>query len=163
MSAVGPRAAAYWSRGPADLFVELDSGPQGLSAAQAAERLEAVGPNSVAALSSDTALRQLLRQFASPLVLILAFGAVVSLLAGEWVDASIILAIVLGSTLLGFVQEYRASNAVAELRSRLALSVRVLRDGAPSTVPATGIVPGDVVLLAAGNLVPADGLVIEAS
>ena len=77
-------------------------------------------------------------------------------------DAGIILTIVLGSTLLGFYQEYRASAAVEELKRRLALTCRVVRDGLEQTVPASAIVPGDVIVLSAGNLIPADGLVIEA-
>ena len=109
-----------------------------------------------------TALRLLLRQFESPLVLILIFAAVVSLALRQWVDAVIILSIVLGSTLLGFYQEYRASAAVEELKRRLALTCRVVRDGLEQTVPASAIVPGDVIVLSAGNLIPADGLVIEA-
>ena len=109
-----------------------------------------------------TALRLLLRQFESPLVLILVFAAVVSLALRQWVDAGIILSIVLGSTLLGFYQEYRASAAVEELKRRLALTCRVVRDGLEQTVPASAIVPGDVIVLSAGNLIPADGLVIEA-
>jgi len=71
----------------------------------------------------------------------------------DWVDATIILVIVLGSALLGFTQEYRASAAVAELRKRLALTVRVRRDGAVQTVVSSRIVPGDVIELSAGNLV----------
>ncbi|HET9534172.1 MAG TPA: HAD-IC family P-type ATPase, partial [Mesorhizobium sp.] len=73
-----------------------------------------------------------------------------------------ILAIVLGSTLLGFSQEYRASTAVEQLKRRLALTCRVMRDGVERTVPLSTIVPGDLILLSAGNLIPADGLVIEA-
>jgi P-type Mg2+ transporter len=69
---------------------------------------------------------------------------------------------VLGGTLLGFYQEYRASAAVEELERRLALTCRVVRDGLEQTVPASAIVPGDVIVLSPGNLVPADGLVIEA-
>jgi Mg2+-importing ATPase len=109
-----------------------------------------------------TALRLLLRQFESPLVLILVFGAVISMVLRDWVEASIILAIVLGSTVLGFAQEYRASAAVAALRRRLALTVQVMRDGTVQTIAASALVPGDVIRLAAGNLVPADGLVLEA-
>lgn len=107
-------------------------------------------------------LRLLLRQLANPLVLILVFGAAVSMALRDWLNASIILAIVLGSALLGFVQEYRADRALAALKSRLALTVRVLRDGAEQVVPASALVPGDVVVLAAGNLVPADGGVLDA-
>jgi Mg2+-importing ATPase len=104
----------------------------------------------------------LLRQFQSPLVLILAFAAAISLVLQQWVDAAIILAIVLGSSLLGFLQEYRASTAVEELKKRLALTCRVIRDGVVQAVPVSTIVPGDHILLSAGNLIPADGLVIEA-
>ena len=153
---------AYWNRDADAVAASLQSGREGLSSEEAARRLAAHGPNAVDAQVQETVLRQLLRQFASPLVLILAFGAVVSVLAGEWVDAAIIVAIVLGSTLLGFVQEYRASNAVAELRSRLALVVPARRDGRAQPTPVREIVPGDVVVLAAGNLVPADGLVLSA-
>jgi Mg2+-importing ATPase len=97
----------------------------------------------------------------SPLVLILIFGACVSLLLREWTDATIILLIVAGSSLLGFVQEYRASAAVARLRDRLALKVMAVRGGARCPIDARRIVPGDVVELSAGNLVPADGVVLE--
>ena len=115
-----------------------------------------------AATEGRQALRLLARQFSSPLVLILLAGAAFSAALREWLDASIILAIVLGSAALGFWQEHRASAAVARLRERLALTARVLRDGAPRIVAATEIVPQDLVLLCAGNLVPADGRVLEA-
>ena len=143
--------AHYWSRDPDDLFHALGSGPQGLTSAQAAARLATHGPNSVEETGQLGALRLLLRQFESPLVLILAFAALISLVLRQWVDASIILTIVVGSALLGFFQEYRASAAVAALKRRLALTCRVLRDGAEVVVPVSTIVPGDVVLLSAGN------------
>jgi Mg2+-importing ATPase len=122
-----------------------------------------VGPNSIEDAAKLTALRLLLRQFESPLVLILIFAAVVSLALQQWVDSAIILAIVLGSALLGFFQEYLASKAVEELKHQLALTCRVMRDGAELVVPVTTVVPGDLILLSAGNLIPADGLVIEAA
>jgi Mg2+-importing ATPase len=134
-----------------------------LSSENAAEQLRQVGPNSVEDESHLSALRLLLRQFESPLVLILIFGAVISLTLGDRVDASIILAIVFGSSLLGFFQEYRASAAVEQLKRRLELTCRVVRDGLEQTVPASTIVPGDVIMLSAGNLIPADGLLIEAT
>jgi Mg2+-importing ATPase len=134
----------------------------GLASAEAAERLRRYGPNSVEDSPRVTAFRVFARQFASPLVLILVFGASVSALLHDWFEAAIILAIVLGSAALGFVQEYRASAAVAALRQRLSLRVRALRDGEIRAVPLEAVVPGDVILLAAGNLVPADGEVLEA-
>lgn len=154
--------APYWSRSAAELIAAQSASDEGLTRADAARRLLQHGPNAVEDRDEQTALRLLLRQFESPLVLILVFGASVSLWLHEWVDAGIILAIVLGSALLGFAQEYRAAVAIAALRRRLALTVQALRDGALMTIPATEVVPGDIVQLAAGSLVPADGVVLEA-
>jgi Mg2+-importing ATPase len=140
----------------------LGSGPGGLSSEAAAAKLREVGPNSVEDAPQLSAFRLFLRQFESPFVLVLIFAAAISVLLKQWEDGAIILIIVLGSTLLGFSQEYRASKAVEQLKRRLALDCRVLRDGAQKTVPVSTVVPGDLVLLSAGNLVPADGLVIEA-
>lgn len=140
----------------------LGSGLVGLGADEATRILAGVGPNSVEEATRLGALRLLLRQFESPLVLILAFAAAISLALQQWVDAEIILAIVVGSALLSFFQEYRASNAVEELKKRLALTARVLRDGMEQSVPVAQIVPGDLILLSAGNLIPVDGRVIEA-
>ena len=152
----------YWSRDAAELASSLQSGPDGLASDRAATQLALVGPNSIEDAPRLSAIRLLLRQFESPLVLILAFAAVISLVLQQWVDAAIILAIVLGSSLLSFFQEYRASTAVEELKKRLALTCRVVRDGVERAVPVRTIVPGDHILLSAGNLIPADGLVIEA-
>jgi len=134
----------------------LGTGARGLATSEAVARLRRHGANTVEDQPRVAALRLLLRQFESPLVLILVFGAVISIVLKDWVEASIILAIVLGSTLLGFTQEYRASAAVAALRRRLALTVQVVRDGTVQTLAASAIVPGDVIRLAAGNLVPAN-------
>ena len=153
---------AYWSLDEAALSQSLGSGPGGLTSDRAAAELLRVGPNSVEDARRLGALRLLLRQFESPLVLILAFAAFVSLVLRQWVDAGIILAIVAGSSLLGFFQEYRASTAVEELKKRLALNCRVVRDGIERDVPVHTIVPGDMIVLSAGNLIPADGRVIEA-
>ena len=156
------REASYWNCDPAALAASLGVEPGGLSSERAASQLAAVGPNSVEDAPRLSALRLLLRQFESPLVLILAFAASISLVLQQWVDAGIILAIVLGSSLLSFYQEYRASTAVEELKKRLALTARVLRDGAEQVLPVVQLVPGDVILLSAGNLIPADGIILEA-
>src|SRR5882762_275837 len=135
--------APYWSRDVVELGAALKSDLRGLSGESAAERLRVVGPNSVEDAGRLSAFRLLLRQFESPLVLILIFGAAISLVLREWTDAGIILAIVLGSTLLGFYQEYRASAAVEELKRRLALTCRVLRGGGvEQTVTVSAVVPG---------------------
>jgi Mg2+-importing ATPase len=154
--------SANWSRDPSALFAAVRSGAQGLSSDEAARRLEQDGPNAIDEEPAAGVARLLLRQFKSPLVLILVFGGLVSAALRDWLDAAIIIAVVLGSCGLGFLQEYRASSAIAQLRRRLALTAKVLRDGQLRVVPTRELVAGDVVELAAGNLVPADGLVLRA-
>ncbi|MFO1316251.1 MAG: magnesium-translocating P-type ATPase [Burkholderiales bacterium] len=160
-SAVVP-PETYWSREVPDVLAALAASSGGLSSAEAADRLVRFGPNAVEESRDVATARLLLRQFESPLVLILVFGAVVSLFVRDWIDSAMILVIVIGSALLGFTQEYRASAAVAALRQRLALTVRARRDGAVQSVVASAIVPGDVIELSAGNLVPADGVILGA-
>ncbi|MFO1337193.1 MAG: magnesium-translocating P-type ATPase [Burkholderiaceae bacterium] len=157
-----PDTDAWWQQDSAALLAALGSGPGGLGSAQARQAAQRSGPNLVVEAPAATLWHLLWRQFSSPLVLILVVGALISLFIGDWIEASTILAIVLGSTVLGFVQEARAGTAVAELRSRLALSCQVRRDGRVARLPASALVPGDVVELSAGNLVPADGRVLEA-
>ena len=154
-----PPTELCWSRDAEAALAALASTRDGLPAAEASARLARHGPNRIAAEAATPLLRLVLRQVESPLVLILVFGAALSAVLAEWVDAAIILTVVAGSALAGFWQEARAVEA---LRQRLALRCRALRDGKPAEIPAEALVPGDVVLLAAGNLVPADGLVLEA-
>ena len=153
----------FWSQPLDRLLTSLNSSAAGLSSAEAARRLQQVGPNTLKAGRQVTALGLLLNQFKSPLVLILVFAVIVSAFAQEWIDATIILVIILSSSLLGFWQEYRASNAVAQLQARVTIKATVLRDGKPQAIPAEAVAPGDVVLLSAGSLIPADGLLLEAN
>ena len=155
--------AAYWSLAPEQLLSTLHASKDGLQPADAEQRLKQYGLNTIKAQQQATALRLLLSQFKSPLVLILIFAAIVSGVVGEWIDASIVLAIVLGSTILGFVQEYTASNAVEKLRSQVTIKSNLLRGGKPQTLPSEQVVPGDIVVLSAGSLIPADGIVLEAN
>ncbi|MGA2820513.1 MAG: magnesium-translocating P-type ATPase [Anaerolineales bacterium] len=155
--------AAYWSLAPEQLFSALHTSSNGLQPAEAVQRLKEYGLNTIGAQQQATALHLFLSQFRSLLVLILIFAAIVSGIVGEWVDASIVLAIVLGSTILGFVQEYTASNAVEKLRSQVTIKSSVLRGGQPQMLPSEQVVPGDVVALSAGSLIPADGIVLEAN
>ncbi|MFB7881918.1 magnesium-translocating P-type ATPase [Brevundimonas diminuta] len=138
------------------------TGPGGLSSVEAAVRLRRDGANTIHAAGGHSAAALLLRQFRSPLVLILVIAAVVSGMVQQWLEAGIILAIVLGSTLLGFAQEYRASAAVEALQKRLALNARVRRDGEVRNIPFEQVVVGDHILLCAGAVVPADAVVLRA-
>src|SRR5512147_1231813 len=107
--------AAYWSLASANLLSLLRSTGAGLSVSDAEQRLEQCGRNAIQTQGQPTGLGLFLTQFTSPLVLILVVAALISAFVGEWADASIVLAVIIGSTTLGFVQEYRASNAVAKL------------------------------------------------
>jgi Mg2+-importing ATPase len=146
---------AYWSLATEQLLSALNATRDGLQPSDAEQRLKRYGPNVIRAQQKATALRLLLSQFKSPLVLILIFAAIVSGIVGEWVDASIVLVIVLGSTILGFVQEYTASNAVEKLRSQITIKSSLLRGGQTQILPSEQVVPGDVVVLSAGSLIPA--------
>jgi P-type Mg2+ transporter len=154
--------AEPWAMPGTQVLAALGSSTDGLSTDEAARRLVRHGPNLLAQSTAPGAWRLAVRQFQSPLVLILVAGALIALVLRQWLDAVIILAIVLGSTALGFAQEMRASQAVARLRQRLALAAQVRRGGALHTLSVDRIVPGDIVLLKAGDLVPADARVIEA-
>lgn len=147
--------------GEDQLLTELATRRSGLSTTEAASRLAALGPNEVRPREEVTRWGILVKQIRSPLVLILVFAAVVSGVVAEWLDAIIIISIVVGSALLGYFQEYRASDAVAALRARVELRTRVRRDGTVVEVPAAELVPGDQVVLATGALVPADGRILS--
>ncbi len=155
-------AEGYWSLPVATLLSELGSQPGGLSRRAAAARLKHAGPGALKATQQATALTLFANQFKNPLVLILIVACVISMVVGEWFDAAVVLAIVLGSTLLGFAQEVIAGNAIEKLRSRITIHTVVLRDGQAHTVPSHRVLPGDVVLLSAGSLIPADGVLLEA-
>lgn len=153
----------YWSKSCDEMLGALKSSPDGLAQSIAAERLRQYGHNSVAnGLERHKVVRLFLNQFRSPLVLILVFAAIVAMLMHDWLDASIVLAIVLMSALLGCIQEYRATHAVEQLRQQISIKTTVIRDGRHQIIPADEVVPGDIILLSAGNLIPADGILLEA-
>jgi Mg2+-importing ATPase len=155
--------ADYWSLPPEQLLSALHTTASGLSPADVEPRLKQYGPNALEARRQATALGLFLSQFKSPLVLILIAAAILSAILAQWTDAVIVLAVVLGSTMLGFVQEYRAGNAVEKLRSQVTIRSSVLRGGQPQILPSEQVVPGDLVLLSAGSLIPADGVVLLAN
>lgn len=152
---------AYWGEPLEAVLAELRSSAEGLSSAEAAARLATYGPNTIERKSDATALVAFARQFRSPLVLILIFAATVSAFVGDRNGATIIGAIVLASCILSFTQEYGASKAMKALTARISRRVQVRRDGADAAVPADTVVPGDIVKLSAGTLIPADGVLTE--
>ncbi|MFN8650373.1 MAG: cation-transporting P-type ATPase [Gemmatimonadales bacterium] len=132
------------------------SGSAGLSSAEALRRLAVDGPNRLADIQRQPAWRILLRQCADLMVLVLAVAAVLAAVIGEVQDTVAILAILVLNALLGFRQEYRAERTMAALRALATPPVRVRREGQALSVPADELVPGDLVMLEAGNVVPAD-------
>lgn len=153
----------YWRQPISVLLESLGSSPDGLSSAEAADRLQKTGANTLKTERQIGPLMLFLNQFKSPIVLILIFATVMSALLGDTVDAIIIGLIVLGSAILSFVQEYNAGNAAAKLMQTVQTMVTVLRDGKPQSTPAEAVVPGDIVLLSAGSLVSADAVLLEAN
>ncbi len=152
----------WWSRTSEALLAELGSTPQGLTSAEAARRLRERGPNATEAPRRGPTAEAIVSQARNPLAWLLLFAAVVSAAVGEWRDAVVVVAILLLGSVLGVVQERRASRAVEALRARISARARVLRDGTEAQFAAAEVVPGDVVLLSAGSLVPADGVLLEA-
>ena len=135
--------------------------PQGLCSAEAAAALTRLGPNQLNP-RPQAMLGQLLARFLNPLVLVLLAACVVSALTGDRASATIIGVVVAVSVLLDFAQEYRAGLAAQRLAQQVAVTALVLRDGQPVRRPTTELVPGDVVLLTAGDLIPADAQVLQA-
>jgi Mg2+-importing ATPase len=152
----------YWNLEIKELLDRLGSSIEGLSTTEAKKRLMQLGLNVLKPQRHYTVVRSFISQFTSPLVLILIFAAVVSIIANEWTDAIIVIIIVIASALLSFAQEYRANKAVEELRSQVKTKANVMRDGNLQIIPAEEVVPGDIVWLSAGSLIPADGIVLDA-
>ncbi|HTR48792.1 MAG TPA: magnesium-translocating P-type ATPase [Verrucomicrobiae bacterium] len=134
----------------------------GLSSAEAAERLDQYGPNEPAPAKSGAAITELLMLFLNPLVVILLVAALASVFLGDAADALIILVIVLLSVLVNFVQTYRSQQAIKRLRADITPTATVLRDGVWQEINRREVVPGDLVRLVAGDLVPADGQILDA-
>jgi len=138
-------------------------GTMGLSGAEAKARLAEYGPNLFRARQDKSLLRQYLARFGNPLVLILLVASIISAFTGEIVNFLIIAGIILLSVTLDFFQEVRANATAEKLRQSVSVRAIVIRDGKPSEIPAPQVVPGDIVLLSAGDLIPADGRVLEAN
>lgn len=153
--------ASFWSASADQVFKQLQTSQQGLTSDEAQQRLKRYGANLLKAKKQATMLTLLLNQFKSPIILILVFAAGLSFFLQDPQDAIIILVIVLVSGLLSFWQERGASNAVEKLLATVQIRATVLRDGTSAEVPLEQVVPGDIVLLSAGDVIPGDCLILE--
>jgi len=134
----------------------------GLSQEEAARRLAEVGPNNLGSDTGPSRLSLFLHQFRDVLIWVLLVAALISgFLLEEWIDAGVILAIVIINSLLGYIQEARAEDALARLRELSAPEAVVVRSGAEHRISSADLVPGDLIILEAGDRVPADARVIE--
>ena len=155
--------ATHWhTLSAADACARLESFSAGLTAAEAARRLDEYGSNELQAAHRISPWTILFEQFKNVLIVILLAATVLSAFLGHGVEAVAITVILLFSVVLGFVQEYRAERAIEALRQMAAPTATALRDGEEREVPARDLVPGDVVVLRAGNRIPADARLIEA-
>ena len=143
------------------LYKRLDSGGNGLSGETAGERLALYGPNEITAGHRVTALETFTAQFKNLLIIILLFATAISAFLGHGIEAIAIAVIILFAVTLGFIQEYRAERSLESLRRMAAPTATVLRDGLPVTLPARDIVPGDILILSAGDRVAADSRLTE--
>jgi Mg2+-importing ATPase len=156
---VGP--GAFWSAPLEALLEETAAGGDGLPPEEAAQRLARDGPNAIQAAHAHRGLRLLLAQFTSPIVLILVAATVLSIALGDAADGLIILVIIAASGALGFWQEHSAGEAVDALMAQVQVEVEVRSGGREVSVPVEAVVVGDVVVLGAGDVVPADCRVIR--
>ncbi|MDB1087339.1 cation-transporting P-type ATPase [Streptomyces sp. ACA25] len=147
----------------ADLADHGSGGPAGLSTREAARLLVSHGPNTIAAERRVPLWHRVLQQLRDPLILVLLAAATLTIATNDLADTSIIMLVVIVNTVVGVAQEIKAERAVAALRALSAPVARVVRDSQERYVPSAEVVPGDLLLLAEGDIVPADGVVLEAA
>lgn len=151
------------------LEAQSTSADQGLTAAEAQKRLASVGPNKLDEEEKTPLWKRFFEQMADPMVIMLLVAAAISVITGfiqgepEWADAAIILSVVILNSVLGVVQEAKSEQALEALQEMSAAQSKVIRDGKMSHMPSSELVPGDVVLLEAGDSVPADCRVLESA
>ncbi|MFB6478301.1 cation-translocating P-type ATPase [Streptomyces virginiae] len=159
-----PAGDGWYTRSPEEVVAAFDVDPAvGLSAARAAELLAAHGPNALPEEQRTPAWRRFLAQYRSYMQIVLVAAAIVSLAIQEWTTAILLIVLTLLNAVVGLRQEGKAESAMNALKSMMKATARVRRDGREAEIPAEQLVDGDVVLISAGDQVPADGRLIEAS
>lgn len=153
---------AFWQQELPSLLASLMATGEGLTTNEADHRLKRYGPNVFHPQKKHAALLHYLSKFNNPLIIILLIASAISAITGDFTNFTMISVIVLISVTLDFVQEYKAGKEAETLRQLVTIHVRAIRDGRSQEIPLASLVPGDVVLLAAGDLIPADGRVLEA-
>lgn len=145
-----------WAQTPEGLIEQLQSSPKGLSEHEAGNRLSQYGLNEIAKKDRKPGIWIFIGQFTNPLILVLVIASMIAFFLGEQTDAIIIVAIVFINAILGFVQEYRAEKTVRALRRLISPRAKVMRSGVKMEIDAKNLVPGDIVYLNIGDIIPAD-------
>lgn len=152
----------YWHQKTIDdTFHELISSPQGLTDKEALNRIKKYGLNVLKETKKKTLFMMFLDQFKEYMIIVLIIAAIISGFIGELVDTIAIIIIVVLNAIIGFVQEYRAEKAIAALKKMAAPTATVIRSGKPTDIPASDLVPGDIVIIDTGKIIPADLRLIE--
>jgi P-type Mg2+ transporter len=150
-----------WQIPLSELLQKLNTSSVGITSTEANTRLQHYGTNSLKKQKNSSGIFLFFSQFSSPIILLLLFAAALSLFLQDSTDAIIIFVIIFVSSMLGFFQEHRATNAVKKLLAMVRILSIVIRDGTQKEIPSEEIVPGDVVLLSAGSKIPADCVIVE--
>ncbi len=156
------RTTAWHAEDLSTVHEQLDTSQDGLSQTEAEQRLSSFGPNTLRPPKKRSALVRFLSHFHNILIYILIVAAVVAAFLGEWLDTWVILGVVVINTVIGFLQEGKAERALEAIAKMVVVEASAIRDGAPQRVNAETLVPGDVVVLEAGDKVPADLRLMEA-
>lgn len=155
---------SFWTKPTEEVLKDLDVNvSKGLNRDEAEKRIGVYGKNTLEESKGNQPIIIFLNQFKSPISLILIFATILSIFLGDYIDAAIIFIIIFLSGVLSFWQEYNAGNAVQELRNMVKINVEVLREGQYLEIPIEGVVPGDILSLTTGDMIPADGLVLESN
>jgi P-type Mg2+ transporter len=154
---------AFYSEPFETVLQQYNCTVSGLSSAEAGERLSKYGRNTLKSNTSASSIKLFLSQFKSPITIILIAAAILSMILHDVVDSAIILVIVFTSSILGFFQEKGAANAVSQLLKIVQMRCAVLRDGVEKEIPVEEVVPGDMIILNAGDIIPGDCLLVDST
>lgn len=155
------KKSEFWNVPASEMLQRLQTTDEGLKSSESTERLEKYGANILKPKNRFNAIKILLSQFKSPITIILLFAAGLSSFLGDVTDTVIIVTIILISSMLGFWQEKGAADAFEKLLNTVRVKTTVLRDGKEKEIPIEEVVPGDIIILHAGDMIPADSLILE--
>ncbi|HQJ09192.1 MAG TPA: cation-transporting P-type ATPase, partial [Deltaproteobacteria bacterium] len=159
----GHKEIPFWSESAKELLASLHSTGKGLPSEEAAERLKKYGPNTVRREQKRGNLSIFISQLSNAIIIILLFATAISFFLGDRTDALIILTIIMISAVLGFIQERGADNAMEKLLAIVRVRTTLLRDGSAGDIDITEAVPGDIVILRAGDVIPGDCVILESN